>query len=95
MAERKPEQRKVAVITGGSKGIGLALARVFAQAGYAIVITGRDTNRLQKTANELGKEHGSITALACDVRDPGSVRQLFAEIGQRHSSIDVLINNAG
>jgi NAD(P)-dependent dehydrogenase (short-subunit alcohol dehydrogenase family) len=95
MAENKSGQGKVALVTGGSKGIGLALARVFARAGYEIVITGRDMNRLQAAANELSKGQGRVIALSCDVRDQGSVKKLFAEVRQHHAAIDVLINNAG
>jgi NAD(P)-dependent dehydrogenase (short-subunit alcohol dehydrogenase family) len=95
MPENKAGQNKVAVITGGGRGIGLAMARLFATNGYRVVITGRDNKRLQDAANELSKEHGSVIALVCDVRDPASVKKLFAEIRQHHSTIDVLINNAG
>lgn len=95
MAETGIGQNKVAVITGGSRGIGLAMARLFARSGYQVIISGRDGKRLQDAANELSKEQGSVVALPCDVRDPASVKKLFAEIRQHHSTIDVLINNAG
>jgi NAD(P)-dependent dehydrogenase (short-subunit alcohol dehydrogenase family) len=86
---------KVVVITGGSRGIGLAMARVFAKNGYAAIITGRDPKRLQDAVGELTKEQAEITAIPCDVRDPAAVEKLFQEIGKHHSTIDVLINNAG
>jgi NAD(P)-dependent dehydrogenase (short-subunit alcohol dehydrogenase family) len=89
------EQSKLAVITGGSRGIGLAMARVFAKSGYAVVITGRDPKSLQSAAGELKKEQAQVTAIPCDVRDPASVEKLFQVIGKHHSTIDVLINNAG
>ena len=88
-------QDKVAVITGGGRGIGLALARAFAGAGYALVITGRDAQRLERAANELRKKQARVTHIACDVRDPGSVAGLFQAISKAYPSIDVLINNAG
>jgi 3-oxoacyl-[acyl-carrier protein] reductase len=88
-------QNKVAVITGGGSGIGLAMARVFAANGYSVVITGRDAKRLQRAAQDLSKASGQVTAISCDVRDPDSVEKLLQEIGGRHSTIDVLINNAG
>src|SRR5579871_2872779 len=84
---------KVAVITGGSRGIGLAMAQVFAKNGYAVVITGRDAKRLQDAADILKKYQA--TAIPCDVRDPASVEKLFQEIGKHHATIDLLINNAG
>jgi len=88
-------ENKVTLITGGARGIGLALAKAFAEKGYAVVITGRDQARLQAAAEELRKGKAEITALQCDVREPASVEKLFAEIRQRYSTIDVLVNNAG
>lgn len=95
MKKTGQDQDKVAVITGGGRGIGLAMARTFARSGFSVVITGRDLQRLQKAASEIKEDQGSVTAVACDVRDPASVKKLFDEIAKRHSTIDVLINNAG
>jgi NAD(P)-dependent dehydrogenase (short-subunit alcohol dehydrogenase family) len=92
---KKSGQHKVTVITGGGSGIGLAMARAFAANGYSVVIIGRDKNRLQKVAEKLSRTKSTVTPIACDVRDPASVEKFFREIGKRHSSIDVLINNAG
>jgi len=86
---------RVALITGGSRGIGLALARVFAREGYALVITGRDRVRLNSALKELEQSDAEVTALPCDVRDPTSVQEMFAELRGKHQAIDVLINNAG
>jgi NAD(P)-dependent dehydrogenase (short-subunit alcohol dehydrogenase family) len=86
---------KVALITGGSRGIGLAMAKSFAGAGYAVIITGRDDARLKQAVGEVKGSGGSVEGLVCDVADPPSVQNLFAAIRQRHSSIDVLVNNAG
>jgi NADP-dependent 3-hydroxy acid dehydrogenase YdfG len=95
MPAKKDGQDKVAVITGGGSGIGLAIAHTFAASGYSVVITGRDAKRLQKAAEELSSADAQVTAIACDVRDLASVERLFQEIGRHHSTIDVLINNAG
>jgi NAD(P)-dependent dehydrogenase (short-subunit alcohol dehydrogenase family) len=84
----------VAVITGGSRGIGLAIARAFAGAGYQVVITGRDAVRLEAAAKEL-KQGSAIETLGCDVTRPDSVNEAFARIREKHSAIDVLVNNAG
>ena len=80
-----------AVITGGGSGIGLALARAFSEAGYAVVISGRDRERLLTATGQLK----NVFPLRCDVRDPESVKRLFAEVRKRHSHLDVLVNNAG
>jgi NADP-dependent 3-hydroxy acid dehydrogenase YdfG len=95
MRGKKSGQEKVAVITGGGTGIGLATARLFAQSGYYVIITGRDAKRLKRAADNISKKSAQVTAIACDVRDPASVNRLFSEIGKRHASIDVLLNNAG
>lgn len=88
-------QPKAVVITGGGSGIGMALALAFSRSGYSVVISGRDLKRLQSAANELSKNNANIQAIACDVRDPASVQKMFQQIAQRHSTLDVLINNAG
>jgi NAD(P)-dependent dehydrogenase (short-subunit alcohol dehydrogenase family) len=95
MRGKKSGQERVAVITGGGTGIGLAAARLFAQSGYYVIITGRNAKRLKRAADNISKKSGQVTAIACDVRDPASVNRLFGEIGKRHASIDVLLNNAG
>ena len=97
---------KVAVVTGGSRGIGFAIARTLASEGCSVVITGRDGAKLAKSAAELrwllpkqtaarGKSGTQIVAEVCDVRDPDSVAALFAMVKQRLSRLDVLVNNAG
>jgi NAD(P)-dependent dehydrogenase (short-subunit alcohol dehydrogenase family) len=97
---------KLAVVTGGSRGIGFAIARTLAAEGCSVVITGRDSAKLTTSAAELNRllsqktpahhDHGvQIIAEVCDVRDPNSVASLFAMVTRRFSKIDVLVNNAG
>jgi NAD(P)-dependent dehydrogenase (short-subunit alcohol dehydrogenase family) len=88
-------QDRVAVITGGSRGIGLAMARVFADAGYAVIITGRDPTRLSDAVADLKERGGWIDGITCDVCDPAAVAKLFEILEQQYRSIDVLVNNAG
>ncbi|MBZ5506788.1 MAG: SDR family NAD(P)-dependent oxidoreductase [Acidobacteriia bacterium] len=95
MPADKTGKTKLAVITGGGSGIGLAMARTFARNGYSVVITGRNAKRLHDALSQLGKDQAQVTAIPCDVRDPASVEKLFQEIGKLRSTIDVLINNAG
>jgi NAD(P)-dependent dehydrogenase (short-subunit alcohol dehydrogenase family) len=95
MPAKKIAQNKVAVITGGGSGIGLAIARVFAASCYSVVITGRDAKRLQKAAATISLGKKKVSCIPCDVRDSSSVEKLFREVGKQHSAIDVLVNNAG
>jgi len=95
MPAKKIAQNKVAVVTGGGSGIGLAIAQVFAANGYSVVITGRTAKRLQSAAATISAGKNKVTCIPCDVRNPSSVEKLFREIGKQHSTINVLINNAG
>ena len=86
---------KVAVITGASRGIGLAIARALAAEGCNLVLTGRAMPALEKAAAKLSKNKIRVLPKICDVRDPHSVRALAAAIKKQFRRIDILINNAG
>ncbi|MDV6169452.1 SDR family NAD(P)-dependent oxidoreductase [Flavobacterium sp. DG1-102-2] len=79
------------LITGGSAGIGLEMARQFAALGNKVIITGRDEQRLNKAAAELG----NVTAIPFDVSDAASVDDLVNRITAEFPDLNVLINNAG
>lgn len=87
-------QPRVVVITGGSRGIGLATAKAFAAQGDQVIITGRDAGRLKSAAEQIRSERRTDSAL-CDVRDLRSVDQAFQQIASHYGKIDVLFNNAG
>ncbi len=84
-----------AVVTGGSRGIGLAVARALAEAGAAVVVAARAPDRLQAVAAELGAPGRRAWAVACDVADPEGVRTLAREAESRLGHVDILVNNAG
>ena len=84
--------RRVALVTGAGSGIGRASAVALSQAGFTVVLAGRRPEPLGAAAVEVGD--GAV-AIACDVRDPGSVRTLFVEIEERLGRLDLLFNNAG
>ena len=86
---------QVSIITGGTRGIGLALARILAQQGSKVIITGRDHANLKQAAGMLKKEKAEVLALPCDISDAAQVENLFKAIKKRYSTIDILINNAG
>ncbi len=86
---------KVALITGASRGIGLAIARALAAEGCNLVITSRNKTTLAKACRELKAKNAHVLSCLCDVRDPVSVRDLMAAVQGRFHHIDILINNAG
>lgn len=86
---------QVSIITGGARGIGLALARLLSQQGSRVVITGRHRGRLKQAAEMLKDGKTEVLAVPCDISDAAQVEKLFKAIKKRYSSIDILINNAG
>lgn len=86
---------KTALITGASRGIGLAIARAFANEGCKLVLTSRDEKTLKKIGRELGPRKTRIVTHGCDVRDPHSVDDLFRTVRRDFRRIDILVNNAG
>jgi NAD(P)-dependent dehydrogenase (short-subunit alcohol dehydrogenase family) len=81
-----------ALVTGGTSGLGLAMARALAQAGARVALTGRDRERAASVARSLP---GDVTGLALDVRDEGSVREAVAAAVAELGAIDLLVGNAG
>lgn len=83
---------KVALVTGAGSGIGRAVAKGLAEAGYAVVLAGRRKDALEAVKAEIG---GTCLAVATDVGDPASVAHLFQETRKAFGRLDVLFNNAG
>src|SRR6185437_6127801 len=86
---------KTAVVTGGSRGIGLGITRELARNGCRVAIAGRDPQALESAIAQLKAEGLSISAKRCDVSDPDQVHELFHAIRERLGGLDFLINNAG
>ncbi len=91
----KTLKNQVAVITGGSRGIGLALAQLLTQHGCRVVIVGRYRRRLKEASALLKHNKAEVAALPCDVSDAAQVEKLFKAIRKLHPAIDILVNNAG
>src|SRR5215218_1887810 len=83
---------KVAVVTGGNSGIGLATAKEFAREGAHVVITGRDAGTLEEAARAIG---GGVLALRSDASSLADTEALFAAVKERFGRVDVLFVNAG
>jgi NAD(P)-dependent dehydrogenase (short-subunit alcohol dehydrogenase family) len=84
---------KVAIVTGAGSGIGRAVALEMASAGFSLMLAGRRLAELEKTAAMAGG--ASMDAISTDVREPDSVRALFAHTREKFGRLDVLFNNAG
>jgi NAD(P)-dependent dehydrogenase (short-subunit alcohol dehydrogenase family) len=86
---------RTVLVTGGSRGLGLALARRVSAEGARVVICGRDQESLQRAYTSLAKGEAEVLALTVDVSNPNSVREMFETVRQHYGTVDVLINNAG
>ncbi len=86
---------KVAVVTGGSSGIGRGIALAFARAGMTVVVTGRRQDHLDETVSEFAARGLDVTPLRVDVTDLQAMTDAAADVERRFGRIDVLVNNAG
>jgi NAD(P)-dependent dehydrogenase (short-subunit alcohol dehydrogenase family) len=87
-------ENKVALVTGGSRGIGLMIARGFVQAGARVYISSRKASVCEEVAAELSKI-GTCIALPADVSSDAEARRLAAELAEREPELHILVNNAG
>jgi NAD(P)-dependent dehydrogenase (short-subunit alcohol dehydrogenase family) len=94
MADR-PLQGKVAIVTGGSKGIGRAISLAFAGAGASVALAARGEESLQATAKEVEAAGADALAVPTDVTDADQVQDLVDGTIERFGTVDILVNNAG
>jgi NAD(P)-dependent dehydrogenase (short-subunit alcohol dehydrogenase family) len=94
-SKSRPLRNHVALITGATRGIGLAIARTLAAEHCNLIITGRDESSLRRASRELASAKIRILAHPCDLRDPQSVDHLFRAIRRQFKRLDILVNNAG
>lgn len=86
---------QVVLITGGSRGLGLALAREFAQEGCRLVLCARDPQELERARQDLIRRGAEVLVVPCDVADREQVQTLVEQARKRFGHVDVLVNNAG
>jgi len=91
----KPLADRVAIVTGGSRGIGLAIARLLAEDGASVVVSGRDPGRLESAVRELEAVGAPVLAVAADAAKREDADRLVEASRERFGRIDVLVNNAG
>ena len=89
-----PIENKVAIVTGGAKGIGFAIARRFASDGARVVVADIDEDAGSRAVEEIGA-HGAVRFIRCDVGDSADVDNLVSATESAWGAIDVLVNNAG
>lgn len=86
---------QIAIVTGGGRGIGRAIAEALAAAGAHTVVLARTKKELEETVTLIADAGGKASAFACDVTDADSVHRLIAHIDQSIGPVDLLVNNAG
>src|SRR6266568_6209878 len=92
---RYPLHDKVVLITGGSRGLGLVLARHLCARGSNVAIIARDPDELMRAKTDLVPRGGKVLTIECDLLDAGQIESAVQKIIDRFGKIDVLINNAG
>ena len=88
-------KHKVVIVTGASRGIGRAIAQLFAQEGAQVVLAARRKQDLSRVEKEIQKHGGTTFVVQCDVSKENSVKNLIKKTVQKFKRIDILINNAG
>jgi 3-oxoacyl-[acyl-carrier protein] reductase len=90
-----PVDPKIALVTGSSRGIGLAIAKKLLSKGYLVILNGTNNTQLKKICEELAEKYPIVDAMSANVSDENSVVKLFQQIERKYKRLDVLINNAG
>jgi len=93
MAEKN--DKRVAIITGASRGIGKAIAEAIAQQGRHVVLVARNGDKLGEVQGIIEQAGGCATAMPCDMSDQTAVENLIEAVAEEHGRLDILVNNAG
>lgn len=86
--------KKVALVTGASRGIGEAIAKTFAENGAEVILTSRKIDALQSVEKEIIQNGGKAVSIACHTGEMDQIQHLFDEIRKRYNHLDILVNNA-
>jgi 3-oxoacyl-[acyl-carrier protein] reductase len=95
LQEKHMTEKRVAIVSGGSRGIGAAIVRRLAKDGLHVVAVARNLEKLQQVCAEVTGEGGAAEPVVCDLGDAKAWAAVIEEIGDKHGRIDVLVNNAG
>lgn len=93
--DRFSQKGRVALVTGGGRGLGFEIALGLAQAGAHVVVTGRNAATLEEAVSRIAAAGGKASAAAFDIADRAAQRVALADIEARHGRLDVLVNNVG
>lgn len=85
---------KIALVTGASRGIGEAIAKLLAKHGAHVIVSSRKADRCAPVAAEIQSGGGSAEAMACHIGDVEQIESIFADIETKHGRLDILVNNA-
>jgi 3-oxoacyl-[acyl-carrier protein] reductase len=88
-------KNRVAIVTGGARGIGKAIAVTFLREGAKVAVIDSDKERLEMLKKEMGKESKEVMVIPCDITKSSEVNGMVVEVGKRFGRIDILVNNAG
>jgi 3-oxoacyl-[acyl-carrier protein] reductase len=88
-------EKRVAIVTGGSRGIGEAIVRRLARDGAHVVTVARSIDKLEQVVAAVKEAGGSAEAAACDLADSGAIAAMVEKVSDTHGRIDILVNNAG
>src|ERR1051325_2001689 len=88
-------EKRVAIVTGGSRGIGAAIVRRLAKDGFHVVAVARNSEKLNELVRQIEGERGSAEAVVCDIADSKGLAEAIEKMAEKHGRLDVLVNNAG
>jgi 3-oxoacyl-[acyl-carrier protein] reductase len=88
-------EKRVALVTGGSRGIGAAIVKRLAKDGLHVVAMARSADKLQQVVDEVKAAEGSAEASTCDISDAKALAEAVEAVIEKHGHLDVLVNNAG
>jgi len=87
--------KRVAVVTGASRGIGAAIAQSLGRAGRHVVCVARDESKLAQTKQQVEEAGGEASVMSCDISDGQAIEQMIDQVAEEHERLDILVNNAG
>jgi 3-oxoacyl-[acyl-carrier protein] reductase len=88
-------EKRVALVTGGSRGIGAAIVKQLAKDGLHVVAMARSLEKLEQICNEIKADGGSAEPVTCDIADAKALAEAIEKVVDKHGRLDVLVNNAG